>query len=982
MEWTDAQREAIETRGQRVIVSAGAGSGKTRVLVERFLRLLEENPSWRVVDIIAVTFTEKAAREMVSRIRREIRSRIEQAESAAMRERWRAHRNALDSARIGTIHSLCAAILRAHPAEASLDPDFSVLEEIEADMLLERAIEEALDAAARESSRSSLLPASENESHATPSLPSSSDTRPLAPGPWPLSLIDVFAYLSSFEVKAALTSLIRQGASAAEAMQRLDGKTPAELFDYWQQSLDRAREDAARAIIESDGWRESARTITRLAADDKADKIEQVRAEVALRLAELSLRSGELHNAAELDDSSTAIGNGLSQSLLEIKSAIVLRGGSAKKWPSEAALIDVKDALKRMRELIANEELLALELNEADRAAAEVMVRLAVLYERARQRFSALKRNRSALDFNDLEELTEHLLATHDEVCRQYNDAARGLIRALMVDEFQDTAPIQTRILRRIAPRSREFFIIGDAKQSIYRFRGADVTVFHAMRDELTAAGGRDVPMSKCFRTHTRLIDFVNHLFPAVFRRESRYDTPYEAMTAHRLPASDMAAVELHIIMQSKDAEKLKAAELREREAQLVARRIREIVEQREIVVCGRDDEMRAAQYGDFALLFQASTSFDIFEQALADASVPYVTIAGRGFYDRQEITDLTNLLAFLVSPNDNLRLAAVLRSPMFALSDETLLRLRMPPIKCTLWRALGNEAIEHAEDEVEAVQAARDVLMRLRARVGRVSAAELIIETLRETGYLATLMALPHGERRVANIEKFIEQARALASMTLAELVERIGQMQFREAREGEATIEESGAVRLMTVHKSKGLEFPVVWLVDTTYKGKSSRDLIASHVDYGVAVRISADHLDTEDDKLKAASYAMLQQIEQQMDRAEKKRLLYVAATRARDHLVISAAPGTTNVKGDHWLGRIVSSLEIDESSRPEAFDYPDGQVAIRWHDADAMSLTYPAVVPATSSTDIAHHHDDKPLSSKEQSDNKLFPLIGPLA
>src|SRR5437763_10407184 len=173
MQWTEAQRQAIETRRQRVIVSAGAGSGKTRVLVERFLRLLEENPSWKVSDIVAVTFTEKAAREMVSRIRREIRSRIEQAESAAARESWRAHRNALDSARIGTIHSLCAAILRAHPAEAGIDPAFSVLEELEADMLLEQAIEETLAAAARQSSHTALSSDSQNETAERAASPSS-----------------------------------------------------------------------------------------------------------------------------------------------------------------------------------------------------------------------------------------------------------------------------------------------------------------------------------------------------------------------------------------------------------------------------------------------------------------------------------------------------------------------------------------------------------------------------------------------------------------------------------------------------------------------------------------------------------------------------------------------------------------------------------------------------------------------------------------
>jgi ATP-dependent helicase/nuclease subunit A len=940
MQWIEAQREAIETRRRRVLVSAGAGSGKTRVLVERFLRLLEENPAWKVADIVAVTFTEKAAREMVSRIRREIRNRIQQAESVQARERWRAHRNALDSARIGTIHSLCAGLLRAHPAEAGIDPAFAVLEEIEAAMLLEQAIEETLSAS--ELGRS-----------------------PLA---------EIFTILSSHEVKAALASLIRQGASAVAAMTCLDNKTPADIFAHWRQSLRETQATAARAIVESEAWRECARIVTRWAADDSADKIEQVRAQVATRLA-------EMNEAPNVEEMAPARG------LLAIKSLIVMRGGSARKWPSEEALQAVKKALAQMRDLINGEALLALELNEADRVASEVVARLVELYRRVREHFSALKRSRSALDFNDLEELTERLLVTHDEVCKRYHDSEGGLIRALMVDEFQDTAPIQTRILKKLAPQSDEFFIIGDAKQSIYRFRGADLTVFHQIRDEWAAGGGRDISMNACFRTHERLIAFVNHLFASVFRRESRYDTSYEAMTAHRRPAHDRAAVELHVIAQGKETEtKLKAAELREREAALVARRIREIVESEEIQVCDKDDRARPARYGDFALLFQASTSFDIFEQGLAEANVPYVTIAGRGFYDRQEITDLTNLLAFLASPNDNLRLAAVLRSPMFALSDETLLRLRVPPVRRTLWRALSDEGVAHAEAEREAVEAARAVLTRLRARVGRVSTADLIIEALRETGYAATLMALPHGERRVANLEKFIEQARGLASVTVAELVERVSEMQFREAREGEATVEEAGAVRLMTVHKSKGLEFPIVWLVDTTYKGQSSRELVTAHADYGIAVHVGADHLETGDNDLKAASYVMLQQIEQQMDHAEKKRLLYVAATRARDHLMISGAPGTSNVKGDHWLGRILSSLAVDDESRPATLTYPGGQVSIHWHDADAMPLTDPAAVrarPSSSQLVAVMRRDRHQIdSSSGPSDDKLFTLLGPLS
>ena len=139
----------------------------------------------------------------------------------------------------------------------------------------------------------------------------------------------------------------------------------------------------------------------------------------------------------------------------------------------------------------------------------------------ARARFSSLKQQQQRLDFNDLEEMTDEMLESHKEVCERYTREGGGLIKALMVDEFQDTSPIQKRILWKIAPRSNELFIIGDAKQSIYRFRGADVSVFHDAREEFRKEG-HEVGMDACFRTHKRLVDFTNHIFPAVFTRESR----------------------------------------------------------------------------------------------------------------------------------------------------------------------------------------------------------------------------------------------------------------------------------------------------------------------------------------------------------------------------------------------------------------------------------------------------------------------------
>jgi ATP-dependent helicase/nuclease subunit A len=427
------------------------------------------------------------------------------------------------------------------------------------------------------------------------------------------------------------------------------------------------------------------------------------------------------------------------------------------------------------------------------------------------------------------------------------------------------------------------------------------------------------------------------------------------------------------------------APDLRRSEAAFIARRIKEIVEGDGLVVCEGDGETRRAGFGDFTLLFQASTNFEIYEQALADEEIPYSTIAGRGFYDRQEITDLTNLLAFLVNPGDSLRLASALRSPLFGLSDETLLRLRLKPRP--LWKALLDESIQHEGSEREAVLFARRALKRLRAQAGRIRAAELIVSALRETGYVATLMALPHGERRAANVEKFIEQSRALSRMTLDEIVERTMDLKFREAREGEAAAEESGAVRLMTVHKSKGLEFPFVWIADATYKGASDRGRVALHPEVGIAIDIRAEALDLEDESLRASSFEMIRQLEDREERAERKRLLYVAATRARDHLIISGSLSSARVSGDHWLGRVLAALGIVADEQPGAASYTGGSVQIGWHEAGlSISIADQILYTRGAAENLAARVAQlkaRAQTGHEQSASltDTFPLIRPL-
>jgi ATP-dependent helicase/nuclease subunit A len=885
MNWTVAQHEAIKARGRRVLVSAGAGSGKTRVLVERFLSLLEEHKDWQVADIVAVTFTEKAAREMVSRIRREIRSRIESSTDATERGRWREHRNALDSSRIGTIHALCASILRAHPAEAGLDPGFDVIEEIEAARLLNEAIEAVLLDTARQLSEEA----------------------------------EIFSHLTTYQVREAIRSLIIQGERAQRCIDQFAAGDADGIVAFWHATIAEYRATAIQQLLEREDWQVAVEIISTLAALDPQDKRDLCRAQVADLLS--TLRSSDDEERARV--------------LLEVASVINLRGGSKKKWASEDDFEAVTEALKLLRELIREEELLTLELVENDRRAAIMALHLARLYKQARQRYQELKTERAALDFNDLEEFTERLLTTHTDVRDLYQQ--EGRIRALMVDEFQDTSPIQKSILWQITPASEELFIIGDAKQSIYRFRGADVTVFQQARAEVESRSGFIIGMDTCFRTHRRLIDFVNLTFKSIFTQASQYDTAYEAMVGEREAAHGNSAVEIHLIEQDHEAERrLSSNELRELEARLIACRIREIVENKSLLVCDDRQNPRGAEYGDFALLFQASTNFEIYEQALAEAGISYLTVAGRGFYARQEITDLSNMLAFLANPLDDLSLAAVLRSPMFALSDETLFKLRS--VQSNLWTSLCEEHAGLRDDQREALAFACDMLNHLRSLVGHLSPARLITEVVRQTGYLSTLMSLPHGERRIANVEKLIEQTHSLATLTLSQVVERINELKFNETREGEATIEETGAVKLMTVHKSKGLEFPVVWIVDATYGGNADRSILASHPELGFAINLRDEEQVTEK-SAPVAAFRLIKVLERQMDQAEKKRLLYVAATRAREHLIISGSSGRTKLSGEHWLGRILKVLSIEEGERNERIEYSGGSVDLHWHNAQAM-------------------------------------------
>jgi ATP-dependent helicase/nuclease subunit A len=339
------------------------------------------------------------------------------------------------------------------------------------------------------------------------------------------------------------------------------------------------------------------------------------------------------------------------------------------------------------------------------------------------------------------------------------------------------------------------------------------------------------------------------------------------------------------------------------------------------------------------AILFQSLSHVNLYEAVFKTLNIPFVTVAGRGYYSRQEVWDLLNLLQAVYNPSDNLSLASALRSPLFGFSDDALFALRLQRSDddqrlMSLWDALDQPGGLVPVDEYEKVDFARDCLYDLRASAGRVTISELLRMALERTGYLATLTGLPDGMRRRGNIEKLLEKAESSRKVTLGAFSQYLRDLSARETREGDAPIDATGAINIMTVHASKGLEFPVVVLADASWERRGGqRSPVIVDANWGLACTV----YDEEADKQVAPFiYQHIQRVEGLRDDAERLRLLYVGATRAQDLLIIS---GQVQQKDDSWqssgwLDHILNALELRETLNPcddVTIDYEWGQARV---------------------------------------------------
>ena len=910
MQPTNQQHDAIHISDKNLIVVAGAGSGKTRVLVERYLQLLESNPDWRINSLVAITFTREAAFEMRHRLRLELERRAQKPDG----DLWALHLSQLDSARIDTIHGLCAAILRANAAQAGIDPKFEVMDENDSAILLDDIVDDVLASIQA-----------------------------------PLSAL--FAQYDSFRIENTLKQINLTNTDHPQVPD-----DPEALFRQWEQEWADAVYGARQGLLSS----EDALAIETLPSVPMDDKLGELVKQYRRYLLEISLGVDATTVHQQMADCR--------------KKGSVGNKGSAKNWGSKEAKDHAAQSLRDLRDRIMSA------LNETgeppgelDWATAKVLPLWHKLLRLVQTNYRERKRENAQLDFDDLERLAADLL--RDKSVRERYRLAE--FKHLLVDEFQDTNAAQWQIIRSLADLQRggSLFVVGDPKQSIYQFRGADVSVFNRVRDQIAGLdSGCAMPLSTSFRSHLPLVEQINALFERILVRdesspvkdfEVKFDEPMEAFRADppALPAIELQLLDSEIrdesgqyVRGSNRRRKGHSAEdMRRWEAYEIAQRIRQLIADGRPIYDKVSGSIREMEYRDIAILFQSMTKLTLYEDVFKSQEIPFLTVAGRGYYDRQEVWDMLDLLRFLHNPADNLSLATVLRSPIFAFSDDLLFALRLitdedvetsEPI--SLWRALHFASEESIvgmnEQDLPLVRHALDTLLDLRRVSGRVTISELLRRALAKTNYLAILTGLPDGARRRGNIEKLLQLAQDSGKITVGKFSQYLADLSTREVREGEALLEAGNAICLMTVHASKGLEFPLVFLADASWeRGNFSAPTLLSDPEFGLTCQIYVAETNKYENGFAHRRNFKLQSLK---EAAERKRLLYVAATRAQDYLLVSGAVKLNRQdewSSGGWLQLLMNTLDISDKPRAEVLTLPLAGYDIRVNMPSAPPPSY---------------------------------------
>jgi ATP-dependent helicase/nuclease subunit A len=883
---------AIKDLAHHIFLSAGAGTGKTHVLVHRYLSFLSSGTA-TVPEIVCVTFTEKAAGELKARIRAE----CEQAaarESTDLESQWIHHKRALENAPINTIHGFCTRLLRENAFALGIDPRFQVLDERDAERRRQEiAREHVLGRLRRTESKALALLA---EYLGIPAV---------------IDLFKSLLYCASPELA--------------------NENSPDELLSAWKEFRLESLTTELKRLARKPSWSQAVTALETNEPIRAGCRVASRRVQILAGITELMKESRA--PVERLQASQTIL---LHCSLLHM---------SKSKWQNPNT---IKESIISLRELLRSTAALQAVSDQIEKTAALLSNALNSEWPIVARSYRQAKFSTSVLDFDDLQWQALRLLRDQPQVCLNY----RQRFKAFLIDEFQDTDQIQKEILWRLSGlhsdsvgRASNVFIVGDAKQSIYRFRGADVSVFNETELEMQERSHTHVlQLGKNFRTIHPLMELVNDVFSdeevmGSHDKLDLFEAKYNKLFAHRA-SSNIECADL-LLISGEEGEPLE--QLRLRQAEAVARKLRNLIDEQPFQI-EEADSVRPIQWKDIAILFRAMTDIAGFERAFRQWGIPYYLVAGRGLYGRQEVRDLLSFLRAIENSQNEVALASVLRSPFVGINDETLFWLcRESNLSASLAVVAGrltrkNESKELARidgEEIKKLKNADATLRRYRRIKDRLPLGQLIDSIVNETGFSSALLSGLGGEQKVSNLRKIADLARSTergGTLALDDFIQVISDLTVREAREGEASTseEESNVVKLLTIHKSKGLEWPIVVVPDLERRPVAFSGKFIMSGPFGPIVR--GEEINGE--RAWPSAGRILKSQENEKDTAERRRLLYVAMTRARDHLVLcgvlqgvrhglDAPPQGHKATENSWLSWLLSSFPRVGKPQEDGFE-----------------------------------------------------------
>jgi ATP-dependent helicase/nuclease subunit A len=864
---TPEQRDAVYTAGN-VRVRAGAGSGKTEILAQKFVAYLAGDIPGREPlapeRIAAITFTEKATADMRRRIAEVLEDRITREEEPGRRAGLVRARRTLGLARISTIHAFCARFLRENPIEAGVDPAFEVLDEYQGMTFLERQCRNSVADGVRRGD----------------------------PGAKRLAAMRT---LGGYAHRAGAIDLLENLVGTAARL----GNSPA--------------------------W-------IREKADETASELRKYGAEIPRLCTRTVELVGKLLAFPNISGTAGEALEKLRARWPQLKEAIPNFNVDSRTSEREV-FADLRELLPKKQNTTIKPTLEEIDgiIDSLENAfgacrAVQPTLEIAAFIADAARELEQRKREERAVTFDDLLILTKRLLESFPEVASRY----RRELGALLVDEYQDTDPVQDAVVRLLTQHddaAPELFMVGDEKQSIYRFRGADVSVFNQTREPLAIV---DRPLRENRRSLPAILEFVNVVSSKAMAPDGEGTAkPYKIIWGeeHQLKAvrdhQDGPAVELITAPNRKDSAGSKQATraLRRIEADAIAQRAAQLVTNGELVF-GLETP-QAAKYGDIVLLLRAFTDVAIYESAFERAGVPYYTVKGRGFYGCKEVQDIAALLAAIGDSDDSLKLAVALRSPFFGLSDQCLLECAMHlhekraadrrPYRLANLFNDEHEDFSFACGERVRLRQARDILRKLRSMRERAPLAAILERALELTQFEAVMLGLDRGVQRVANIRKLLEIARDFEThrfFGLGDFVHHLRRLiEDDQPLEPQAQIAGEGdnVVRLMTIHQAKGLEFPIVILGDVGRQPHNDSEDILMTRDRGLLV---CDRVGAGSEPLPNPLLPEYRDRVKDEEKAEAARLLYVAMTRARDRLILSEGAGRQKQDWIEWVRSAITS------------------------------------------------------------------------